>query len=181
MDGQAGFFRVHLQSLKDFAERLQEQLHAVQRPGHAYEVLRQRPGLPLGSFAEAFSLSDEHSDAVGQFAIVLDRVARSLDFATSVTTLVAQRYEALNTGGAQAIGSVAGPMGGTMPPVTGMAAVPPAAIPVTGTAAPPPGSVATPDVIARLTVPVPPAGGTVYYYNGSTTVPVRVTVQAADA
>jgi hypothetical protein len=51
---------------------------------------------------------------------------------------------------------------------------------VTGVAAPTAGSLAAPEILARITVPVPPNGGTVYYYNGSTTVPVSVTVQAQD-
>jgi hypothetical protein len=169
--GVGGSFRVHLQSLRDFAQRLEEQLEVVQRSTRSAAVLNRAPGLPLGAFAEAFSLSDDHSDAVRQSATLLEKVARSIDFTRSVTALVAQRYEALNAAGAQGIGAV----GAAIPSVAGVA-TPPA-----GVATPSAGSLASPEVIARFTVPVPPSGGTVYYYNGSTTVPVNVTVQVQDA
>jgi len=51
----------------------------------------------------------------------------------------------------------------------------------TGTATPPPGSLAPPDVVAQFDVPIPPDGGTVYYFNGTTAVPVTVTVEAQGA
>ncbi len=194
--GTNGSFRVHLQSLKDFAQRLQEQLEVVQRSTRSAAVLNRPPDLPLGAFAEAFALSDDHSDAVRQSELVLEKVSRSIDFARSVTELVAQRYEALNAAGARSIGAV----GGAMPvapnpllptvqpaPIYAPAPVyaPPVSVspaqPVTGSVAPPAGSLAPPEVIARFTVPVPPDGGTVYYYNGSTTQPVRITVEAQDS
>jgi hypothetical protein len=214
MDPGGGSFRVHLQSLKDFAQRLQEQLEVVQRSTRSAAVLNRPPDLPLGAFAEAFALSDDHSDAVRQSEVVLEKVARSIDFARSVTELVAQRYEALNSAGARGIGGVgaalpvppnpllptvqpaplyapppAYPAQGYAPAPAGYtpapAYAPPVsalpAQPVTGSVAPPAGSLAPPEVIARFTVPVPPDGGTVYYYNGSTTQPVRVTVEAQDS
>jgi hypothetical protein len=202
MDGDVGSFRVHLQSLKDLAVRLREQLEVVQRPTRAVEVLYQPPNLPLGAFAEGFSLSDYHSDVAQQLAVVVEKVGRSLDFARSVTELVAQRYEALNAGGAQNIGAVGDlipptpalslptPQVWTSPPVPRtplprtLLTTPPApqspSEPATGVAAAPAGSRATPQVLAQVTVPVPPDGGTVYYFNGSTTVPLTVTVQPQD-
>ena len=51
----------------------------------------------------------------------------------------------------------------------------------TGTATPPPGSLAPPDVVAQFDVPIPPDDGTVYYFNGTTAVPVTVTVEAQGA
>lgn len=205
--GTGGSFRVHLQSLKDFAQRLHEQLEVVQRSTRSAAVLNRPPDLPLGAFAEAFAYSDDHSDAVRQSELVLEKVSRSIDFARSVTELVAQRYEALNAAGARSIGAVgaampvpANPLLPTVQPAPPYApppaypppvyAAPPAYAPpvsglpaqaVTGSVAPPAGSLAPPDVIARFTVPVPPDGGTVYYYNGSATVPIRVTVEAQDS
>jgi hypothetical protein len=163
MDSDVGSFRVHLQSLKDFALRLQEQVYVLEQPTTVVGSLGQAPSLPLGAFAEAYSLSDNHNDAAQQMAMVLQKVGRSLDFARSVTELVAQRYEALNAGGAQNIGSV----GAAISPA------PPLPVPpITGTAAPPVGSLAPPGP-ARATVPVPPPDGTVYYYNGSQATPVN--------
>jgi hypothetical protein len=132
-------------------------------------------------------------------------VARSVDFARSVTELVAQRYEALNAAGARGIGAVGASLPAmpnpllptvqppiyqppTYQPPTYQSPVyqspvyqPVSTQPVTGAVPPPAGSLAPPEVIARFTVPVPPDGGTVYYYNGSSTVPVRVTVEAQDS
>jgi hypothetical protein len=200
--GAGGSFRIHLQSLKDFAQLLAEQLEVVQRSAQAAAVLNRPPDLPLGAFAEAFSLSDEHSDEVAGVADLMGKVARSIDFARSVTTLVAQRYEALDSGGAQNIAAVAGGLpaaqlvgaapaqpGFPLPTVYGLpvaaghpAGYPPTApAPATGTATPPPGSLAQPEVVAQFEVPVPPDGGTVYYVNGTTTAPVTVTVKAQDA
>jgi hypothetical protein len=190
MDGDVGSFRVHLQSLKDLAVRLREQLEVVQRPARAFDVLYQPPNLPLGAFAESYSLSDYHSDVAQQLAVVVEKVGRSLDFARSVTELVAQRYEALNAGGAQNIGAVSDllpappavalptPQVWNSPPVpTPPVPQPPNSAPVTGVAAAPAGSRATPQVLAQVTVPVPPDGGTVYYFDGSTSIPLTVTLQ----
>jgi hypothetical protein len=198
MDGDVGSFRVHLQSLKDLAQRLREQLEVVQRPTRALDVLYSPPNLPLGSFAEAFSLSDYHSDVAQDLAVVVEKVGRSLDFARSVTELIAQRYEALNAGGAQAIGSVSdllsappsisppipqvwtspGPPYSDSPLPTPPVPQTPNSAPVTGVAAAPAGSRPSPQVLAQVTVPVPPEGGTVYYSNGTSSVPLTVTLQA---
>lgn len=189
--GAAGSFRVHLQSLREFAQKLREQLEVVQRSTRSAAVLNRPPDLPLGAFAEAYALSDDHSDAVRQSEVLLAKVARSLDFARSVTELVAQRYEALNAAGARSIGAIGAalpavpnPLLPTVQPAPVYQPVPQPPVtvrPVTGSATPPAGSLAPPEVIARFTVPVPPDGGTVYYYNGSSTVPVRVTVEAQDS
>jgi hypothetical protein len=193
-----GSFRVHLQSLDDFARRLREQLEVVQRSTRSAAVLNRPPDLPLGAFAEAFALSDDHSDAVRQADVLLSKVARSIDFARSVTELVAQRYEALNAAGAQSIGAVGSSLSAAPDPLMPTVQPPPAYVPpapaylppppaspapaqaVTGTAAPPAGSLAPQNVVAQFSVPLPADGGTVYYYNGSTAVPVSVTIQAQD-
>lgn len=168
MDSDVGSFRVHLQSLKDFARLLQEQVYVLEQPTRVVGTLSQAPSLPLGAFAEAYSLSDDHSDVARQMAVVLEKVGRSLDFARSVTELVAQRYEALNANGAQNIASV----GAAIPPA------PPLPVPpITGTAAPPASSLASPPGPVRAAVPVPQPGGTVYYSNGSQATPVNVTEQ----
>jgi len=202
--GVGGSFQVHLQSLKDFAQELAEQLEVVQRSTQSAAVFSRPPDLPLGAFAEAFSLSDEHSDEVTGVADLMAKVARSVDFARSVTTLVAQRYEALDSGGAQSIGSVVSGLpaapaplspGTPFPSVYGLPVTPgypPQPVPAqpnpaapapaaTGTATPPPGSLAPPNVVAQFDVPVPSDGGTVYYFNGTSAVPVTVSVEAQGA
>ncbi|HEY8473777.1 MAG TPA: hypothetical protein VIL37_14240 [Natronosporangium sp.] len=158
MAGEAGSFRVHLQSLKEFAARLRDQVQLADRSTDAVQAINQAPSLSLGGFAEAYALSDRHGDAAQQLATVLATVVRSLDFARSVTELVAQRYEALNRGGAQAIGSV----GAAIPPVPPLPGPP-----ITGTAAPPAGSRLPPPAAGLTAATVPPAIGTVYYATGA--------------
>lgn len=202
--GVGGSFQVHLQSLNDFAQRLAEQLEVVQRSAQTAAVFNQPPDLPLGAFAEAFSVGEDHADEVTGVAGLMAKIAQSIDFARSVTTLVAQRYAALDSGGAQSIGSVVGGLPATPAPfgtaATGFPLPTVYGLPVnsgyptaqpaqpsypaqpgqtaTGTATPPPGSLAPPDVVAQFDVPIPPDGGTVYYFNGTTSVPVTVTVEA---
>jgi hypothetical protein len=176
--GVGGSFRVHLQSLDDFARRLEEQLEVVRRSTRSAAIVNRAPDLPLGAFAEAYALSDDHSDAVARSTALLENVVRSIDFARGVTELVARRYSALDTGGAQDI-AVPGGASPSSPsvvtptmsafPAPAMPAVVP--LPVTATAAPPSGSLAPPEAPARLVSP--PAGGTVYYSTG--------TVQPKDA
>jgi hypothetical protein len=153
MDSGAGdSFRVHLQSLEDFAQRLREQLEVVNRSTRAAPVLNRPPDLPLGAFAEAFALSDDHSDAVRQAEVLLEKVARGIDFARSVTELVAQRYAALNAAGARSIGAVG-------------ESLPAAPDPLLPTVQPPP---AYPPPAPVSTAPARPVTGTVYYSRGST-------------
>jgi hypothetical protein len=163
VDGDAGSFRVHLDSLKDFSDRVRGEGEAVRVAADA--LAARPPQLPLGAFAEAFALSDSHNDTAARMVEALGKVRPALEFAERVTSHVAASYEALSLAGA-----------------AGMEALgPPAATPVpAGVAAAPPGSLITPDVLARFTIPVPPTGGSVYYSGGSGTVPVQVTVETRD-
>ena len=177
MDGEANSFRVHLQALEDFGQCLKGEADTVQR---AADALAARPAdLPPGAFAEAFALSDGHSDVAHAMGDVLDKARLALEFAERVTSHVATAYEALNASGAAAMQA----LGVGLPWPEGAPGTPgdPAAAPVTtGVAAPPPGSLIAPEILAAFNVPVPPAGGTVYYSGGSGT-PVRVTVESREA
>ncbi|GIH21030.1 hypothetical protein [Rugosimonospora africana] len=203
-----GSFRINVQAVNDFAQLLADQLDTVQRSAQTVAIFTRPPDLPLGAFAEAFSLGDDHSDEVAGVADLVAKVARSVDFARSVTTLVAQRYAALDAGGAHRIGAVVGDLSAPTDPLktasplptvysipagagapTGYATQPTAATtsavsasgPATGTATPPPGSLVPPREVAQFEVPIPPAGGTVYYYDGAAAVQVGVNIQAQDA
>lgn len=185
MDSAAGF-QVHLQSLRDFAQRLEQQHELAQQPIRALDSLNEKPDLALGAFAEGFSLSDDHSDVTRKIGDLLGKVADSLQFASGVTDLVADRYEQLNAAGIQsfaALGNgaaVPAYTGTATPPGTYTAAATPPGAAFTGTATPPASSLAPAEVLARFTVPVPLEGGTVYYYDGTRAAPVRVTIQSQD-
>jgi hypothetical protein len=181
----AGSVRIHLQSLKDFAQQLQDQLDLVAQPTRALAELKDGPDLPLGAFAEAFALGDDHSDVLRDMGELLLKVRQSIDFAGDVTRLIAKRYESLNAAAVQGLNAVGTSLSAGAPPVGAAPAVLPAygggavAPAYTGTVPPPPGSLLPPD-LARFVVPLPPDGGTVYYYNGDTAAPVSVTIQSGD-
>lgn len=162
MDGAVASFGVHVQSLADFAQRLREQVDEIQRPIRTLTEINQHPELPLGSFAEAFSLSDDHADIAAEMAVLLGRLARAVEFAATATRIVADRYQALDAAGAQRIAASAGE----------------AAASATATATPPAGSLAVPEGPVEVFVPAQP--GTVYYYNGSTAEPISIAVEVQD-
>ncbi len=85
-------FRVHLQSLKDFALELETQLDAIGRPSDGLSALTEHPVL-LGDFAEAGSLVNRHLAAVGQMHELLGNVKSAIGFAGDVTDTVADGYE----------------------------------------------------------------------------------------
>jgi hypothetical protein len=149
---------VHLKALRDFAQQLDKQLDLVEQPARELRSLKDERPLPLGDFDEAQWLAVELGRRAEAMDALVAKVTDSIKFASGITTVIADNYERLNTEGAQAFRNVA------------------AAVPAnTGTAPAPAGSLAPADV-ARFSVPVPTQGGTVYYYNGSTTVPVKVTI-----
>lgn len=85
-------FRVHLQSLRDFARELSSQLDAIGSPTDGLTELAGTP-VSLGSFAEADSLRDRHTAAVTQMRDLLGDVSQAISFADDVTTTVADSYE----------------------------------------------------------------------------------------
>lgn len=91
-DGADHSFRVHLQSLKDFATDLETQLDAIGKPSDGLAALAGHP-MRLGAFAEADSLRDHHLAAVHQMHDLLGNVKEALGFAGDVTTTVATGYE----------------------------------------------------------------------------------------
>lgn len=165
MDDAVSSFGVHVQSLVDFAQRLREQLGEIQRPVRAVTEITARPELPLGSFAEAFSFSDDHADLAAAMSEVLGKVNRAVEFTANATRIVADRYQTLGSAGAQ---NIAASVGRAAPTVT-------------GTASPQAGSLTPPDPARLVEVPVPAQGGTVYHYNGTSAQPVVVTVEAQSA
>lgn len=146
MDGRVpASFAVHIQALVDLAERLSQDADEIKRPVQAVADIGASPELPLGAFAEAFSLSDDHGDLTAQMTTVLGTLARAVEFAATATKIVADRYQVLEDAGA---GIVAASIGQTWPTFTGSAAVPPR-------------SLAPPDP-RFVQVVVPATGGTVY-------------------
>jgi hypothetical protein len=121
MDG-AGSFRVHLDALKDFSAKVRDEADAVRTATDALAV--GDPVLPLGAFAEAFSLSDEHRDVVEQMGEVLAEIRQALEFAERVTSHVAAGYEALSVEGAAGLHARGGARAATPFPF-GVAAPPP--------------------------------------------------------
>lgn len=92
-------FGVHLQALVDLASLLGGQVEELQLPVRAVGEITGRPELPLGSFAEAYSLSDDHADLAAQLADLLVKLRQAEEFATTATRIVAERYRALDASG----------------------------------------------------------------------------------
>jgi hypothetical protein len=157
---------VHVQALVDLGQRLGQSVEEIRRPIQALSEMNGVPELSLGAFAEAFSFSDDHADLTAEMAALLGKVARAVEFAATATRIVAGRYQAMETGGAQ---SVAASVGLAPPTGTVFAA---------GFAPVPPSSLAPPD--PRLVeVLVPATGGTVYVSSGGPGgTPIAVTVEA---
>ncbi|GAA3521316.1 hypothetical protein [Actinocatenispora rupis] len=96
-------FRVHLQSLKDFARELETQLDAIGKPTDGLGSLWNHPVL-LGDFGEAHALSDHHQSAVRQMHDLLGNVREAIAFAGDVTHTVADGYERTDQDIAAALG-----------------------------------------------------------------------------
>lgn len=96
-------FRVHLQSLRDFARELSTQLDAIGGPSDGLTELAAHP-VALGAFAEGDSLRDRHQDAVTQMQSLLSEVSQAISFANDVTTTVADSYEQTDQQVAAALG-----------------------------------------------------------------------------
>ncbi|MGW0431706.1 hypothetical protein ACWDV4_04020 [Micromonospora sp. NPDC003197] len=84
-------FRVHLESLQEFARELETQLEAMRKPTDNLGLLRVQPML-LGDFVEASSLSDRHRTAVEQMHELLHTVREAIAFANDVTHMIADGY-----------------------------------------------------------------------------------------
>ncbi|MEV0843241.1 hypothetical protein AB0I55_27325 [Actinocatenispora sera] len=96
-------FRVHLQSLKDFAHELETQLDALTKPTDGLAALAEHPML-LGDFTEATSLAQRHQAAVDQMHALLGNVREAIGFAGDVTHTVADGYKQADEDIANAIG-----------------------------------------------------------------------------
>lgn len=107
MDSNQYSFRVHLQSLKDFARELETQLDAIGKPSDGLAALSQHPVL-LGDFAEADSLVSKHLTAVQQMHDLLGNVKSAIGFAGDVTDIVADSYEQTDADIAAALGQHTG-------------------------------------------------------------------------
>ena len=92
-DGEADrFFRVHLQSLVDFAGELQTQLDALGRPADRLETLSATTLRP-GEFVEAGDLHRQHLATAGQLRDLLRKVRDAIAFTENVTGAVAAGYQ----------------------------------------------------------------------------------------
>ncbi|MGL5817487.1 MAG: hypothetical protein ACRCYR_07985 [Phycicoccus sp.] len=91
--GTAGTsFETHLQSLRDFADELRQQVSALLATKEAVEALAANRAL-LGHFLEADLLLGRHAGAVDQVRALLAGVEKALVFADRVTDTVADSYE----------------------------------------------------------------------------------------
>lgn len=85
-------FFVHLQSLTDFANELETQLEALQKPNdHLSDLCDQK--VQLGEFAEAESLRATHDQVVTEMTDLLGQVRDAIGFAQQVTGTVANDYQ----------------------------------------------------------------------------------------
>jgi hypothetical protein len=89
--GDNASFRVHLQSLVDFARELETQLEALARPVDRLSVLGGQP-LALGEFDEALSLRQRHGLAAQQMHDLVSTVRDVVGFADDVTHAIANGY-----------------------------------------------------------------------------------------
>nr|MDT0661552.1 hypothetical protein [Micromonospora sp. DSM 115978] len=87
-----GSFRVHLQSLVDFADELATQLDALRGPTDRLTVLGGRP-LALGLFAPAVPLGQRHAGTADQMQDLLIGVRHAVAFAEEVTRTIATEYQ----------------------------------------------------------------------------------------
>ena len=103
MDGQVASFGVNVQALVDLADLLREQLDEIERPVRAAGEINDHPELPLASFAEAFSLSDDHAQAAAGMVALLAKLGQATEFAATASRIVAERYQTLSAAGEQNI------------------------------------------------------------------------------
>jgi hypothetical protein len=84
-------FRAHLQTLRDFADELRGQIHAlgaVRNTSATLDSLEVR----LGAFTEADSLLARHALAVTELTTLLTGVEDALHFAEEVTDVVVTQF-----------------------------------------------------------------------------------------
>lgn len=119
--GDAGSFRIHLDSLVDFARTLQHQLDALSRPTDQLAVLGERP-LSLGRFEPAHALRHRYADAAGQMQDLLIGVRHAVAFTEEVTRTIAAEYARLDEEAAASFRALGAGLG-TDPDTGGAAAV----------------------------------------------------------
>ena len=134
MTADAGFFRVHLQSLDDFGQELQSQLDALRRPADRLATLSGQQ-LPLGDFAEANALADRHAGAIEQMTGLMRAVLAAVAFAGEVTNTVAASYQQFDQQAAAAYGGAA--TAGPTPTAVQVSVPAPATVTVAGPNLPP--------------------------------------------
>lgn len=96
-------FKVHMQSLTDFAHELSTQLDGLAKPSHDLASIAEKP-LHLGAFPEADGLAQTHSDAINEMCDLLGQVKQAIGFAHDVTRVVAGHYAETDKDIASAIG-----------------------------------------------------------------------------
>lgn len=120
MTGDNSSFRVHLQSLVDFAHELEIQLEALQRPVDRLSVLSGQ-ALALGEFDEAHSLRQRNVLAATQMHDLVSAVHDVVGFADDVTHSIADGY-------ARSDQQIAGMFQDTYQPATPAASTAPAPV-----------------------------------------------------
>ena len=91
-DPATAFFSVHLQSLQQLAQELATELDGLRAPLDRLSELSQRE-LPLGSFAEGYTLGAHHLALAGQMYGLLQAVRQAVSFAGQVTHEVSSSYQ----------------------------------------------------------------------------------------
>jgi hypothetical protein len=84
-------FAAHLQTLRDFAEELREQVRALGAHRETVVALSAEQ-VRTGDFLEAGMLRDRHTRAVAQLESLVDGIERAILFAEDVTHTVATSY-----------------------------------------------------------------------------------------
>lgn len=105
--GGSPSFVAHLNTLRDFAEELRDQVRAlgVLRGPVADLAVRK---VALGNFAEADRLLARHDSAVAQVQALISGTEKAIVFAEQVTDTVADRYQRSDQDVAASYGRVPG-------------------------------------------------------------------------
>ncbi|MGL5850730.1 MAG: hypothetical protein ACRCZD_08110 [Phycicoccus sp.] len=98
-------FEVHLQSLRDFADELRQQLSALAANKETVEALAAHR-VRAGDFLEAAMLLARHREAVDQVRALLAGIDEALGFAEQVTDTVGDAYQRQDSDVASSMGAV---------------------------------------------------------------------------
>jgi hypothetical protein len=93
-------FTVHVQTLRDFARELDQQIEALSVTRETAATLAQQQG-GRGAFAEADLLLSRHTGAVDDLRALLAGVQRAIRFAEDVTHTAASSYEQADAAAAE--------------------------------------------------------------------------------